>query len=84
MTCQCSGTGRSFDVCEHSGAKIAKTCPECEGSGIRLKTYWAVVLTHKNIGEMCWMNPSLFETKEEADNYKHREYIVIKIMEIRV
>ena len=84
MTCQCSGSGRWFDICEDSGAKIVKTCPECEGSGIRLRIYWAVVLTHKNIGDMCWMYPSLFESKQEAENFKHREYIVIKTIEVRI
>jgi hypothetical protein len=70
--------------CNEIGVLIKGCCEECEGTGRNLKTYWALLLTHKNIGEHIWMHPTLFDTLAEAQRFKHREFLVVKVLEVRV
>ena len=77
----CMGTGK--DTCKESGVEIGD-CRECEGVGLKPHTYYALVLTHKNIGEHVWMHPTVFDYLAEAQRFKHREFIVIKIVEVKV
>lgn len=70
--------------CKESGVMLDSKCSHCEGTGKEPTIYHALVLTHKNIGNHVWMHPTLFDTIEEAKRFTHREFIVIKTIEVRV
>ena len=81
----CTGKGIYFTHCKVSGATIGKQCKECDATGFAKRIYYGIVLSHKNHGEGgVWLHPTLFDTLGEAQRFKHREYFVIKTIEVRV
>lgn len=79
---KCHGNGN--EMCKDSGTLIESPCEACDGTGQELRTYYANVLVHKNIGDHPFMGSTMFESILEALQYRHREFIVIKTIEIKV
>lgn len=48
------------------------------------KTYYALILGHKNIDNIIWLHPTVYEKKSDAELFKHRDYDIIKIIEFNL
>jgi DnaJ-class molecular chaperone len=81
---KCNGKGNGMKICEVSGANLVAKCAECEGTGKKVQIYYANVLCHKNIGNMPFMGVTLYNTISEAQEYKHREFFILKTIEIKI
>lgn len=81
---ECKGKGVTYQTCEVSGARIGSQCKHCDATGFDKKIYYGIVLTHKSHGEQIWLHPTLFDTLGEAQRFQHREYIVVRTIEVKI
>jgi len=83
---QCHGVKQQ--MCKDSGTLLNAPCDHCDSTGIEPQVYYVNIMTHKNfdrnISEMIWAHSTLFITRKEAEEFTHREFIVVKTIEIKV
>lgn len=80
----CEGKGVKYRTCVETVARVVTQCHDCNATGRKINTYYGLVLTNKDTHNNIWLHPTLFDTLSEAQRFKHREYFVIKIIEVKV
>lgn len=81
---QCNGKGNVEWFCDISGAAIPQSCAHCNATGYEPKIYYANVMQYKSVIDKPFMWSSLFETREEAEQHKSREFYPVKTIEVRI
>ncbi len=83
-TCtHCNGYKRETSICDKSGARQVIVCHICDGTGIKVRVYFANVLIKRDVGGP-FMHPTLYDSLAEAQRYHNREFVMLKTIEVRI